>query len=335
MCTATNQRSEVERIVQLGVSGYLIKSMDTESMVKRVASALEKLAAQAKGEAKGSVFSMQSKEDEKRPGGSRSTDVVLVADKELSFRKAVRGILSRIFKVVETETDQQTIRICLSELPNIVILGEVSGVLSLEMFSRKMADIAAARNIRTIRVFSTASFLASEQDESPEDSPPDGELSEFIRTSNPKLLEKRLRRVIHFPDFTFAYENKSLRASLRNYFPRKKEDYLLLKSLIAERINSDTETMIFDLADWKPAEPEPDEEDRVGGQAEKILASIIGKIRRLEIEVEVDGYEPSAGGPLASVLAESAGDSSAPRSRSDKTGRGKTGDPVQKGGAAT
>lgn len=338
MCTAVNNREEVIRILQQGVSGYIVKS-NIESVALRVQKVLQKM---------GDLSNQPAVESLKRTGredesaltqrANLPTGSVLIVDKEWGFRKAAGGIFSQYYNVIEAKNGQKALRLIISEKPRIIILGEVSGILSEEITMRKLRETIKTEETKIYRVFPTAfSLLAeSESEGSSVAAKMDGGI---IRTRDRQLLEKRLRRVIQFPDFIISSKEAVLTVVLENFYPKENEECRILMWAVAKQIRPSIETVYFNLSNWEAdsddtaqatpsiedseeqdiVESSPKEEGEMESEstysnerneifevASRFLGKIIMKLRDFDIiNVKVIGYTPLEGSSLASLLADS------------------------------
>ena len=338
MCTAVNNREEVIRILQQGVSGYIVKS-NIESVALKVQKVLQKMGDLSNQPAV-EALKHTRREDESAltQRANLPTGSVLIVDKEWGFRKAAGRIFSQHYNVIEAKNGEKALQLVTSEKPRIIMLGKVSGILSEEMTMRKLRETIKTEETKIYRVFPTAfSLLAEGESEgSSVEEKMDGGI---IRTCESHLLKKRLRRVIQLPDFIISSQKAVLTVVLENFYPKENEECRILMWAVAKQISPSIETVYFNLSNWEadsddtaqvaPSIEDSEEQDVVESSpkekgemesestysnerneifevASRFLGEIIMKLRDFDINnVKVIGYTPPEGSSLASLLADS------------------------------
>ena len=89
MCTGSNDRDEVMKIIGMGVSGYIVKSTDTDSMTQKLLGLLEKINKNTSN----SGIKQDSIEIERIVKALNAK--MVVADEDIAFRKQVNSVFRK------------------------------------------------------------------------------------------------------------------------------------------------------------------------------------------------------------------------------------------------
>ena len=133
MTTSQKEEAIVRRAVALGITDYLIKTSDTDSIVARLNRALrgrpgaDDRGRRGKGESRAEV--------------SLSADsLVMVVDGDADFRHFFLNLFQAKYRLREAKTAAQALKTCCEVAPTIVFVGGDLGMMSRECFVQKARE---------------------------------------------------------------------------------------------------------------------------------------------------------------------------------------------------
>ncbi|MCD6116046.1 response regulator [bacterium] len=286
MCTGSNDRDEVMKIIGMGVSGYIVKSTDTDSMTQKLLGLLEKINKNTSN----SGIKQDSIEIERIVKALNAK--MVVADEDIAFRKQVNSVFRKYYSIVEVENVKVLYDTCFKQKPDIIILGRTSDTYDSKVVMPKLSHIARENDMVIVRVFPNKKFLDIFKKENN-----DQHAAGITRTMNSELLESQLREIITIPGFLFSIEGRTIRVELRNGCPEDEKSVNKLKQRIITGTENGIKNVCFDLSDWKP-----DSNDPETGDAENRLAELVESIKESCSGILIEGMTFADTSPLSKYI---------------------------------
>lgn len=143
MLTAKNDVATVKRIMDLGVTDFVLKPIQPAAFLERVGRVLSKESLDAGGESSRAGFS---------PMEFTAATSVLVADGSEELRQLVQRVMAPMCRVHTVASGLEAFRYCLESPPQAVFLGADLGVLRSEVLARKIRQHPRLRGVRLIGI---------------------------------------------------------------------------------------------------------------------------------------------------------------------------------------
>jgi len=131
MTTAQKDEATVRRAVALGITDYLVKTSDAQSIAARLSRALSR-----RHDAGGHRRRSESLSDVSLTADS----VVMVVDGDADFRHFFMGLFQARYRLREAKTTAQALKMCREVTPTVVFVGEDVGMMSRECFVQKARE---------------------------------------------------------------------------------------------------------------------------------------------------------------------------------------------------
>jgi len=143
--TVVSDKTQVARLIMLGISGYILKPLWSEIVYRKVYEVLSKTKNSDQGEIR---MENDSPVNDK--------EKILVVDKDLNFRTFFQTVLGGRFDIDEVETGIEALTAYTVHHPRVVCLGENLSLLNERLLARKIRQIDANQR--------TEIFLLAESD---------------------------------------------------------------------------------------------------------------------------------------------------------------------------
>jgi CheY-like chemotaxis protein len=143
MLTGRNDAVTVKRIMDLGVTDFVLKPIHPAAFLERVGRVLSKESLAAGGDSNRTGFS---------PMELTPTTSVLVADGSEELRQLVQRVMAPMCRVQTVASGLEAFRYCLESPPQAVFLGSDLGVLRSEVLARKIRQHPRLRGVRLIGI---------------------------------------------------------------------------------------------------------------------------------------------------------------------------------------
>ena len=251
MCTGSNDKEDVLRIIKMGVSGYIVKSTDTDEMLKKLFGLIDKIFSSDL------LIARNSNEQEKLDSIKSANFKLIIADESFEFRQLVSKLFSMYYTIYECENMSSLQKICFSEKPDVILFGKTSDTHDLRMMIPRVRQFAKETGAVLVIVYPNKNFKHMEGN----NSNINHDIS-IIRTLNPELLKEQIRRVLKIPGFKFSVSGSSLNIVLREGYPGDENSSEELKTKITELLNDNYSGLYFDLSQWENGSEEKAEKER-------------------------------------------------------------------------
>ena len=284
MCTGSNDKEEVLRIIKMGVSGYIVKSTDTDEMLKKLFGLIDKIFSSDL------LIARNSNEQEKLDSIKSANFKLIIADESFELRQLVSKLFSMYYTIYECENMSSLQKICFSEKPDVILFGKTSDTHDLRMMIPRVRQFAKETGAVLVIVYPNKNFKHMEGN----NSNINHDIS-IIRTLNPELLKEQIRRVLKIPGFKFSVSGSSINIVLREGYPGDENSSEELKTKITELLNDNYSGLYFDLSQWENGSEEKAEK-------EKLLAGLIQDLKKTDKKVYVTGKDFSEDSPLSEYV---------------------------------
>jgi CheY-like chemotaxis protein len=134
MFTATQDREEVQKLMELGISGFIAKPLDIKDFNLRVAKAIEALNIPKK-EAQKDVAKVN-------PFALR----VLIVDGNQRFRSFFCSLFNNRYDVYEANSGMKALQICQDKHPDVICVGDGLSLIKEDLLVRKMRKLDPRKN---------------------------------------------------------------------------------------------------------------------------------------------------------------------------------------------
>ena len=146
--TATQEKEQVQKLVGLGISGFISKPIDIKDFNIRVAKAIEKLNTPKKDGQKDVV--------KVNPFALR----VLIVDGNQRFRSFFCSLFINRYEVYEANSGMTALQICQEKRPDVICIGDGLPLIKAELLIDKIQKLDSKKNIVMI---SCAEWMPSQE----------------------------------------------------------------------------------------------------------------------------------------------------------------------------
>lgn len=146
--TATQEKEQVQKLVGLGIAGFITKPIDIKDFNTRVAKAMEGLNSDVKV--------IQKDVETVNPYALR----VLIVDGNRRFRSFFCALFKSRYDVYEANTGMKALQVCHEHRPDVVCIGDGLPLIHEELLVKKIQEFDSRKNIVII---SCAEWMPSQE----------------------------------------------------------------------------------------------------------------------------------------------------------------------------
>lgn len=127
--SATKERVEVARLIELGISEYLLKPLDLAAASKRLARVVADIRSKPKSARR------------RDPSGAGRPRLLLV-EPDPNFRELFKGMLASTFEVIDAPSGPKGLSLASEQVPSLVCLSEGLGLLNERLLAGHLRQLA-------------------------------------------------------------------------------------------------------------------------------------------------------------------------------------------------
>lgn len=126
--TATSERSEVTRLIELGIADFLLKPLDVAAASKRLARVVQDIRTKPKSA--------------RRRSDSNARPRLLLVEADPNFRELFKGLVQGMFEVFDAPSGPKGLALAAEQGPSIVCLAEGLGLLNERLLAKHLRELA-------------------------------------------------------------------------------------------------------------------------------------------------------------------------------------------------
>lgn len=138
--SAIGEKDVVAKMIQLGISDYLLKPLIKEDAVERISTFLNDHKDTLRNEAQRRA----------KTGGVLEEYRLLIADKDDQFTSLLTDLMDERFQTFEAATGAEALNIFIEHNPTIVLLGENLGIINEKLVAKKIRELDSKNEVRLL-----------------------------------------------------------------------------------------------------------------------------------------------------------------------------------------
>ena len=243
MCTGTNYKDEVQRLIAMGISGYIVKSTDTAAMTKRLLVLIDDVLA-----AKSPVLQRQQQNlYEKKV--SLLNSVLVIADENKQFRNDLEKLLKSRYTVFSCADIKDVFAICRKVRPVVLLLGRTADTHNSNVALNRVGKLAVRLHMTVVRMLPNKNMLRMFNG----DTSSPVEIG-IVRTMNAHMVAEQVGNHISPPECRFMYRDGIFTIGLFAQALLSETLLLSVTDALDTIYTPLVHTVRFDTSEWHPGD---------------------------------------------------------------------------------